>query len=73
MTKNVDIRGIVRSSRRRVGCDFEKTSLHQEVPDATSLVHIDLDEISCFSAAKLASTTSILSDEGFFDDKIRFG
>lgn len=71
--RNIDIRGILRSSRRQVGCDFEKTSLYQEVPDTTGLIDINLHEIPCFSAPKLASTTSILSDEGFLDDKIWFG
>jgi hypothetical protein len=68
-------RGILSSSsgRRRVRCDFEETGLHQEVPNSTRLVHIDLDEIPCLSAAELASTTSVLPDEVFLDDKIRLG
>jgi hypothetical protein len=58
---------------RRIRCNFEETSLHQEVPDTTGLVDIDFDKISCFPASKLASTTSVLSDEGLLDDKIWFG
>jgi hypothetical protein len=73
--KMISVRGILSSSssRRRVRCDFEETSLHQEVPNSTRLVHIDLDEIPSFPAAKLASTTSVLPDEVLLDDKIRLG
>lgn len=55
-----------------ISSDFQETCLDEEIPDPTSFVHIDLDEVTGFPSTKFTSSTSVFSYEDFFNNKIRF-
>lgn len=63
---------ILRNDRLRFRSNLEEASLDEKIPNSTSLVNIDFNEISCLPSSELTPSSGIFADECLFDNKIRF-
>jgi len=60
-------------SCRGVGRDLQVSRLDEEVPHATRLVDVDLDQFARLPPAEFPASPRVLAHEGFLDDKIGLG
>jgi hypothetical protein len=67
----LSVRG--RSLRQWILANLQEPRLHQEIPNFTRFIDIDLNEVSRLSPAQLATTPCILPYKRFLDDQIWFG
>lgn len=51
---------------------LEATHLDEEVPDLARLVDVDLDEPPGLAPSEVTVSASVLANEGFLDEEIRF-
>ena len=67
---------LLRNGRRNggssggIGRDLQISRLDKEIPHATRLVDIDLDQFARLSPPQLSASPCVLTHEGLLDDKI---
>ena len=66
----VNSRSILSRMRGVRDANSHNACLDEEIPDSTCLIHIDLDKISRLTTTKLPSTSSVFTNEGFFDSEV---